>query len=235
MEKENLNVLKERLENLGFGRELFGELERHVSLGKKEFQLQKDLMVNRDHEPQADPMQVFVHVFKTPEDRYDLIYMATLPDAKDPAKNKNQIFYPAEDGITLKEGYNLLQGRAVYKPVRAERGDPEKAWLQLDFAERNGEGSYHVRQYGKEYDFDLEKALERFSIRELYDPLEKEDLIRNLERGNREPVTLQFGNELQRVSVEANPRYKTISIRPEYTFIQKMDVALERLRQSQGL
>ena len=43
-----------------------------------------------------------------------------------------QTFYP-DKGITLKEGYNMLDGRAVHKTLNTKEDEKYSAWLQLDF------------------------------------------------------------------------------------------------------
>ena len=42
-------------------------------------------------------------------------------------------------GVTAKEAYNLLEGRAVHKELTTKAGEPYKAWIQLDFENKGKE------------------------------------------------------------------------------------------------
>ena len=56
-----------------------------------------------------------------------------------------QTFYVGKEeaNITLKEAYNLMSGRAVYKEkLSNSEGQEYKAWLQLDFKVTDKNGNF---------------------------------------------------------------------------------------------
>src|SRR5882672_1512693 len=115
-------------------------------------------------------------------------------------------------GITLKEAFNLLQGRAVNKNLTNLDGEKYNAWIQLDFGTRTSGNNYRVRQFRAQYGYDLEKILYTYPIRELQEDELKANLIRSLKKGNIHPVTFAKTNKIEKMYIEACPQFKTISI-----------------------
>jgi hypothetical protein len=62
------------------------------------------------------------------------------------------------------------------------------------------------------YGYDLEKSLERFPIKELADPQQKERLMISLGRGNLAPVTFDHQGMVSKMFIEANPQFKTLTV-----------------------
>jgi len=137
----------------------------------------------------------------------------------DPETDRTQTFYISKGtGITLKEAFNLLQGRAVNKDLTNVEGEKYNAWLQLNFEEIDINHNYKVRQFSKQYGYDLEKVLEKYPIRELQLEESKILLFKALKRGNLQPVHFLKANKAEKMFVEACPQFKTINI---YTSVAK--------------
>ena len=59
----------------------------------------------------------------------------------------DQTFYLNKGkGITAKEAYNLLEGRAVFKELANKAGYPYKAWLRLDFESKDKNNNHEMKQ-----------------------------------------------------------------------------------------
>ncbi|HEX9151810.1 MAG TPA: hypothetical protein VF842_06980, partial [Flavobacterium sp.] len=131
-------------------------------------------------------------------------------NAKEPLE---QTFYINKgSNITLKEAYNLMEGRAVNKNLTNKEGQHYNAWVQMDFKETDTSGNFKLNQYHQNYGYDLENALSKHQIRELENPKFKEDLMDSIKKGNLQSVTfLKEGNEIK-CFVEANPQFKTINV-----------------------
>jgi hypothetical protein len=114
--------------------------------------------------------------------------------------------------ITLKEGYNLLSGRAVEKTLTNKEGQDYRAWLQLDFRENDQNNNYKTRQYHQNYGFDLEGTLSKYPIKELSNAQEKDHLLRSLKRGNIQKVTFEVEGQSEVRMIEAAPKFKSINI-----------------------
>jgi hypothetical protein len=139
-------------------------------------------------------------------------YQATLK-ADDPVQEKTQTFYVNKNsGVTAKEAYNLLSGRAVNKDLTNAEGKIYNTWLQLDFNEKDKNNNFKVKQYHEGYGYDLEKTLNKHPIGEMQDVELKGLLMRSLRKGNVQPVTFINGDQKDRMFVEANPQFKSINM-----------------------
>ncbi len=99
--------------------------------------------------------------------------------------NATQMFYINKgSSITLKEGYNLLAGRAVHKTLTNKKNEKYGAWVQLDFKNTTANGNYQMKQFHQNYGYDLEKVLAKYLIKELSDEQSKKQLVSSIERGN---------------------------------------------------
>lgn len=213
MKKDNLSFLQENLRYLGFGEtlpfndELVGEFEKD----NREFQLSTEA-----HFDEWSKLEATLYFRKAGQhDMYFLIkYTAGLSYSEYPDFNRMQTFYIFKGaGVTLKEAFNLLQGRAVNKDLTSDDGEKYNAWIQLDFSAKTSANNYKTRQFRQTYGYDLEKVLHNYPIRELQDEELKGSLLRSLKKGNVHPVTLaKVNNKIEQVYIEANPQFKTIVI-----------------------
>lgn len=207
MNQKNLDYLKNGLQYSGFGDRLHQELEKNVQQQLPAFQLKTELPFYQAavsytlHFRKSD--QTGAYFFN----KYD----ATLRTDK-PEQEKSQTFYINQNsGITAREAFNLLSGRAVHKELINATGQPYKAWIQLEPDSQGEGGKTRLRQFHENYGYDLEKTLRPYAIKEFHDPQQQEQLLRSLQRGNVQQVTaLLDGKETKRF-IEASPQYKTIN------------------------
>jgi hypothetical protein len=94
-----------------------------------------------------------------------------------------------ENKYTLKEGYNLLAGRPVFKDLVNQEGKEYQAWVRLNFKNTLNNGNFEMKQYHTNYGFDLEKTLSNYPIKELANPQYKQSLMDSLQRGNLQKAT----------------------------------------------
>ena len=125
-------------------------------------------------------------------------------------------------GITLKEGYNLLCGRAVHKQWLKDE-TKVKEWVQLDLTDFNGE-SYTMHTWTEDYDFDIEKAVNAIDISLPSSNWDMAMLYRSLERGNLQAVTLRQSGIATQAFICANPKDKNILIYPEAKNDEEMEL-----------
>lgn len=208
MNQQNLDYLKENLRYMGFGDKLHADLEKNVQQGFPEF------VLKTQSEFSSKKMDT-VLLFKR-SDQSDMYFFnrfdAHLHHRNDSSKDVQQSFYLNKGhGVTLKEAFNLLDGRAVLKELSGKEVK-YKAWIQLDFKEKEENGNYKTKQYHQNYGYDLEASLKTFPIRELQNEQQKERLLLSLQKGNVQSVTMTSGGREQMLFVEANPQYKTITV-----------------------
>jgi len=216
MTTNNLEFLNNDLKFLGFGeRSLLNQhLEAQLQREQTSFELFTEAFFDGDTKLEAK-----LYFSRSTKENFYFFnkYDALLRYAGDPDKDRAQTFYISRGhGVTLKEAFNLLQGRAVFKLLTSRSGIQYSAWIQLNFAEKDRHDNY-VFTYYRGGRFDLEKALRQHPIRELEFDEMRANLCRALQRGNLQPVTFEGAEKKGKYLVEANPSLNTINIYPAAT------------------
>jgi len=208
MNEQNLDYLSRQIKFTGFGEGHDKDLKAKMESGVSDFVLTHGQDFGKDnaaatlHFRKSESTDLYFF------NRFDL--MVKNSQQPDPVK---QTFYinPKQDNITLKEGYNLLSGRAIQKEHTPKEGEKYKAWLQLDFKETDKNGQYKTKQIHPNYGFDLEATIHRHPIKELNTVEGTRRLLESLERGNRQQVTYGEPGQDQKVFIEASPQFKSIN------------------------
>ncbi len=219
MNTENLNYLKDAIRYHGFGEKLHADLENHIATGEAHFQL-------RFAEPVNGKSFEALLSFRR-GDNSDMYYFNSYKAKLDRGIRENieHTFYINKGrGITAKEAYNLLDGRSVYKAMTSKEGASYQAWLQLDAKVTDKTGNAVIKQYHDNYGFELGKSLALLPIKELGTGEEKLKLMHSLEKGNRQAVTFVRDGKQERMFLEANPQYKTLTV---------YDGSMKRIRKSE--
>ncbi|WP_339750819.1 hypothetical protein [Algoriphagus aquimarinus] len=200
--KQNIEELQDRMKYSGFGDTLNQELEKKIKAGKSNFELTLTKEVGEKK------LDYELHFRKSDEGKYyynGFDAKLTNPDGKE----QSQRFYQNQ-GISAKEAFNLLEGRAVFKSLFNKEGERYNAWLQLDLGSKDEKGQHPVTQYHQNYGFKLEDAVKELPLRNMNSPEQLDLLLYSLKKGNRHEVDIE-GNE-SRVLLEANPKYKTMNV-----------------------
>jgi hypothetical protein len=207
-----VEFLKDSLKYLGFGDKLNTELENKIKETPAAFQLPITGEYTNGNKKETVN---YVLDFKK-SDQSDMYffnkYQATM-QADSNAEAKSQTFYITKNsGITSKEAFNLLSGRAVHKELMNAEDKPYKAWLQLDFNEKDKNNNFKVKQFHEAYGFNLDTTVAKYPIKELNIAEEKERLMKSLSKGNVHPVTFVKNGQEEKMFVEANPQYKALTV-----------------------
>ena len=221
MNEKNFEYLKDNIKYMGFGEKQNESLEQHLKEGKESFQLRFNTEVNKK------PFEAVLQFRKS--DNSDMYFFNSYQASLKRSNNEkvDQTFYLTKGkGVTAKEAYNLLEGRAVFKELSNKAGEPYKAWIQLDFDNKDKNGNNEVKQYHENYGYDLKAAVGKFSVTEMDSGEKEKSLMQSLQKGNIQSVTIGLNGESQKMFIEANPQYKTVNI-----FNDKM----QRLNQEQRL
>lgn len=190
MSTENLEFLNNALKYLGFGENapLNTALEERIAEGAPSFELETDNSF--DGETLLSARLFFRRAKNLLDERYFLNkYEAHLQHPGTPEKDIKRMFYIESScrGVTFKQAFNLLQGRFVQRQIVDQNGDKHQWWLYLEpkLMDRDG---YHYLRFIK-LQFDLEKALEKYPIREAATAEGVDRICRSLRRGNLQTVT----------------------------------------------
>lgn len=116
-------------------------------------------------------------------------FYITSKKATDDSEDGNQQKSKIDNKYTLKEAYNLLSGRAVFKNLVSKEGHEYEAWVKLNLKNKLDNGNHEMKQYTKNYGFELEAVLSKYSIKELTNDQYRQSLLDSLHRGNLQKAT----------------------------------------------
>lgn len=205
MNAKNLEFLKEGIKYLGFGEGLNNKLTEELSSGKNEFQLRTENQYGKD--------KVNYTLDFSKSDKSDMYFFNKYSANIQGEDDKSQTFFIKKNsGVTAKEAYNLLNGRAVNKDLTNQEGEKYNAWLQIDWNQKDHHGNHKFKMVHEAYGFKLEDVLKKHPIKELQDQPTKDRLMQSLERGNLHQVTFQRGDKEEKMFIEANPQYKSLNV-----------------------
>ena len=207
MNNENLQYLTDNVKYMGFGENHKADLEKSMSEGKAEFQLVHRAEINKK------PFEATMNFRKS--DSTDMYffnnYHASLE--KSNGEKTEQTFYLNKGkGVTGKEAFNLLDGRAVHKDLVTKEGQPYKAWIQLDPASKDKNNNFEVKQFHENYGFDLKAAVEKFPITDLKEADKEKALMQSLQKGNVQSVTIEKDGSSHKMFIEADPQFKKVNL-----------------------
>ncbi|OCX54340.1 hypothetical protein BEL04_08770 [Mucilaginibacter sp. PPCGB 2223] len=198
MNTENLSYLQKQLLNLGFGEGMNKDLEKQIKSKAPEFTLDSTQTYNTDR---ADYQLYFKRGNESD------MYFFNKYEAKTDGFDHTQTFYINKgSGMTAKEAYNLIEGRAVYKELENKEGDRYKAWVTLDTkGEKNEQGNYKMQTFSEGWNYRPERAIDKMDIVGINEPGAREKLMKSLEKGNRHQVTAMKDGKEVKLWLEANP------------------------------
>ena len=220
MNEQNLEYLKNNIKYLGFSDSVFPDLMKNIENKFPEFTLTH----LRDYGSEKLEAKLHFSRSQTSDMYFANNYHATLikPDQQ---RVSQMIYLDRGNGLTQKESYNLLSGRAVYTDLKNKEGENYNAWLKLDFSVKDPNGNYKVNQFHDAYKYDLAATLQKFNIKELLDETQKERLIQSLQRGNLQQVNFEKAGVSEKFWIAANPQFKSLNIydaNNQKIFIQKV-------------
>ena len=208
MNEKNFEYLSDQVKYTGFGEGLANELKEKMQQEAPSFSLIHNAHYGND-------IAVATLNFRK-SDQSDMYFFNSyrVDLQRDNSKEiMEQTFYINKgNNITMKEAYNLMEGRSVNKDLTNKEGQVYNAWVQMDFKDADSNGNFRLNQYHQNYGYDLEAAVSKHPIKELETPKYKEDLLDSLKKGNLQSATfLKDGNEVKQY-LEANPQFKTVNI-----------------------
>lgn len=206
MNKENLQYLTDNIKYMGFGENLQPALEKNMSENKEAFQLHYKAEINNK------PFEATLNFKKS--DKTDMYffnnYQAGLE--KNNGEKMQQTFYLNKGkGVTAKEAYNLLDGRAVHKEMVTKEGQPYKAWIQLDKENKDKSNNFEIKQFHENYGFDLKAIVSKLPLAELSDAEKEKTLLHSLQKGNVQSVSVEIDGNTQKIFIEADPQFKKVN------------------------
>jgi len=216
MNVKNFDYLKNQIKFLGFGEGLESQLKEQIGKQAPEFKLEHQTKYGQDE------VNSNLHFSRSKES--DLYFFnkfdVAIKKIAGEQPLKQSYYIGKENNLTLKERYNQLEGRAVFKEFnRLEQtgtgpdakwqatDQTYKAWVELNFKNTDDQGNFLSRKLF----WDHEKALDRFPVKELADNYERSRLLASLEKGNVQRATVTVDGQDVKVNIAANPQMKTFN------------------------
>ena len=204
MNTENLNYLQKQLLNLGFGDKMNADLEKQIKAKKAEFTLETSQEYNKQN--------VDYHLYFKAGEKDDM-YFFNKYDASLQDKKMQQTFYINKgSGITAKEAYNLMEGRAVHKQLENLEGEKYHAWIVIDKENKTENGNYKLRPFTEGWNYKPERAIDKMDIVGINEEGAREKLLKSLEKGNRHQVTAMKDGKEVKLYLEANPAEHRVNL-----------------------
>lgn len=225
--EENLQYLQNQVFYTGFGDALDGALKEKLEEKPETFTLQYKAEYGKD---KVEAELIFSKSMQS--DMYFFNAYKVDLKRKGQPDMAQQFYINKGSNITLKEAYNLMQGRAVNKTLMNKEGELYNAWVQMDFKQADEHGNHKLKHFHENYGYDLGEALSKHPFKELEREDYKKNLMESLKKGNAASATLtdEDGKE-QKVYIAANPKFKSVILYD--TNMQRMD-RRQREKQSKG-
>lgn len=208
MNENNFDYLKDQVKYTGFGDALEGDLRQNIEQQQPTFSLKHDAFYGEDK------LSAELNFKKSEQtDMYFFnSYDVSLQKEGRPETLDQTFYINRGNNITLKEAYNLMEGRSVHKELTDKQGEKYSAWISLDFKDADAKGNFKHNHYHENYGFNLEATLAKYDIKELQNPSHKEDLMNSLKKGNLQSATfIKDGQEVKQY-IAANPQFKNVTI-----------------------
>lgn len=208
MNQKNFEYLRDQVKYTGFGEGLENDLKQKIQEGNPEFKLAYETKYGND------TVNATLNFSQSKQsDMYFFNSYQVNVQKENSAETMDQTFYINKgNNITLKEAYNLMEGRSVNKDLTNKEGQVYNAWVQMDFKQSDDNGNFKLKHYHQNYGYDLEAVLSKHPIRELSNEEYKANLMDSLKKGNLQSATFQMNGVDHKQYIEANPQFKTINI-----------------------
>jgi hypothetical protein len=209
MKQENLDFLEKQLTYHGFDKDVRSAVkEELLSAPKPAHDMNFKIKISSWPDKKEIDTNYLLHFDRKSDMVYFNHYTAALGD------RELKINMRPGQNITVKEAFNLLQGRSVFRPeISSKECEKYSAWLKVDFSQKGENGQPKMNFYNQNYGFDLVAVLEKLKIKEMNDKKQRLHLIQSLERGNLQSAVMidKKGNE-QKVFIAAEPQFKNVNI-----------------------
>lgn len=154
-----------------------------------------------------------------------------------PAVTQN-VYVEKGKGFSAEQSANLIQGRSIYRDDMLNLGGQQyKAWIKLDFDQAKDRfDNFKTKQFhDPSYGFDLKAVLDKYNIKELADPKQREKLEESLKNGNRPLITTVKDGQEVKLRIEAVPRYGQVNMFQENGKPEKREQFLKEVKLDQAM
>lgn len=211
MNEKNLEYLKNFLEKHGWDKEVAARVEKSIKAKETEFSV--PAIVNKEKETVAYNL----HFKKSGvSDMYFFNKFDATLKKVDEAQERTQSYRIFNgNNFNVQESFNLAAGRAIQKEMFTANGDRYEVFMKTDFSQKDDYQNYKMDYFNQKHGYDVEKALEKFPIKELANPELKWEITNALKAGEQVPVTMDIQGKEVNMLISMNPRFRTLNVSDE--------------------
>jgi len=214
--QKNLDYINNQIKYLGFGEGHSEALKEAMREGREkiDFPISKEFYSPLNSEKKQE-VDFTLHFGKGKESNMYFLnsYSAQLKGLPEDNNESQKFYINKGKGITAKESFNLLSGRAVNKDLTNKEGVTYNAWIKLKPSEANSEkGNRDFQIFGENYGFDLEKTLSKYPVKEMETPEAADRLGNSLKKGNLQAVTFSENGQEATKFISPNPQFKNLDV-----------------------
>ncbi len=211
MNEKNVSYLKDNLKYAGFGDKLNADLEKNINEGSPEFQLKVNEKMYKGN------VEATLNFKKSPSsDMYFFNSYVAHYTNENGIDRSRKFNLNNGKGVTLKEAYNLLDGRSVLKDLTNREGEKYQAWMKIDFSSGDSKNHFEMRQFhAQKYGFSLAAELGKLNVVKMSEERQKQ-LMQSLQKGNLQAVNFLMDGKETPMYIEANPQFKSINVFDPY-------------------
>jgi len=215
MHLSNFAYLTNRLQEAGFGVALNEALQYKLKDQPSVFELPYKACFG------SQVLDITVYVKKWKQDDMSRLPLYYVQKYHASLSRQNTVDRTCQDfyfghptpAFTIQEAYNLLCGRAVYRDNLTNKEKIHyNAWVQLDFSQTDGKGNFKWQYFHENYGYDVAAELMKYPILGLAEPDDAAALVRALQQGYREGVTMLIDGKVEQYYIEALPKFKSLVI-----------------------
>lgn len=228
---ENMDALKKRIGNVGFGDRFNKEIDEALAGGKTEIHLFTSEVIENKRMDFAPEIKI------NESKGYYNGFKGTLYNEDGTTVEQ---WFKASDRITMNEAYILMMDqqhpRAVLKTYYDETGDRYGQWIQLDFTQKTDSGNHLTKRFG---DYDLAGKLNDFAFVELSSGKQKITAAAYMTEGREIELTPANQEQHKVVYMRANPERNTVTFldtagKPLYHDQFRTEEARQRIQQEKN-
>ncbi|MGZ3838171.1 MAG: hypothetical protein ACXVBR_03580 [Flavisolibacter sp.] len=207
MNNENFLFLAESLKSMGFGENLKSDLEENMHAGQSNFELKFWTIWDKK------PFEAILQFRKSDTSGFYFFNgFHAFMERRDGKKMKQTFYFNKGKGVTARQAFNLLDGRAVYKELINKEGQPYRSWIQLNPHHKDNNDNFLVIQYHERYGFNLQEVVSKFNIVGFAVSDNSMDLLQSLQEGNLQEVAIEKKGEIHKLFMQADPKFKTVRL-----------------------
>lgn len=207
---KNAQALSTTMMYLGFGNDANEKIKSAIAQGNDLARIELSTRPKSPDLKEGDQVNYEMNFTKAKDSGTYFLnsYKASIVDKDDQVKAEHTFLLNNGKGVTAKEAFNLLSGRAVNTDIKNKENIDVNVWLKLDVQNQDGP---KLKYFNENYGFQLEKVIAEVPIK-YSESFPQEKIMDSLKKGNLQAVLVKEGDKLENRFISANPQFKRLEV-----------------------